>query len=72
MALPGSLKRSKVRAMARALGRFEDEDFGILSSSRVLILALPPRCADFGESFHRFRFKVATDRSEATLVFVMM
>ena len=28
--------------------------------------------ADFGESFHPFRFKVATDRSEATLVFVMM
>ena len=31
------------------------------------------RCsAYFGESFHPFRFKVATYRSEATLVFVMM
>ena len=28
--------------------------------------------AYFGESFHPFRFKVATDRSVATLVFVMM
>ena len=28
--------------------------------------------AYFGESFHPFRFKVSTYRSEATLVFVMM
>ena len=33
---------------------------------------ISPQTADFGESFHPFRFKVATDRSEAMLVFVMM
>ena len=43
------------------------DDLSMVSAYRTLALG-----ADFGESFHPFRFKVATDRSEATLVFVMM